>query len=102
MPGGGRVRAGVRAEGDRVVLTVADEGKGIAPDALKRIFDPYWRVTLAGNRAGMGLSAVYGIVSALGGSLRVESAEGKGTTVAISLPRHARAAREPRAGGEPA
>ncbi|HEY8040596.1 MAG TPA: HAMP domain-containing sensor histidine kinase [Polyangiaceae bacterium] len=87
MPAGGRLRASVRAEGDRVVLTVADEGKGIAPDALKRIFDPYWRVTIAGNRSGMGLSAVYGIVTALGGSVRVQSGEGKGTTVSILLPR---------------
>jgi signal transduction histidine kinase len=87
MPAGGHVRASVRAEGDRVVLTVADEGKGIAPEAIQRIFDPYWRVTLAGNRSGMGLSAVYGIVTALGGSLRIQSGEGKGTTVSILLPR---------------
>lgn len=87
MPAGGRLRAGVRAEGDKVVLTVADEGKGMAPDALKHIFDPYWRHTVAANRSGMGLSAVYGIVTALGGSLRVESGEGKGTTVSILLPR---------------
>jgi signal transduction histidine kinase len=87
MPGGGRIRARVHGEGDRVALTVADEGKGIAPEALKRVFDPYWRVTAAGNRSGMGLSAVYGIVTALGGSLRVDSAEGKGTSVTILLPR---------------
>ena len=89
MPAGGRLRAGVRAEGDRVVLTVADEGKGMTPEALKHIFDPYWRHTVAANRSGMGLSAVYGIVTSLGGSLRVESTEGKGTTVSILLPRRA-------------
>jgi signal transduction histidine kinase len=87
MPGGGRLRASVRGEGDKVVLTVADEGKGIAPDALKRIFDPYWRHTMAGNKSGMGLSAVYGVVTALGGSLRVQSGEGKGTTVSILMPK---------------
>jgi signal transduction histidine kinase len=87
MPAGGRLRAGVRAEGDKVVLTVADEGKGMTPEALKHIFDPYWRHTVAANRSGMGLSAVYGIVTSLGGSLRVESAEGNGTTVSILLPR---------------
>jgi signal transduction histidine kinase len=87
MPAGGRLRASVRAEGDRVALTVADEGKGISPEALQHVFDPYWRVTRAGNRSGMGLSAVYGIVTALGGSLRVQSGEGKGTTVSILLPR---------------
>jgi signal transduction histidine kinase len=87
MPAGGRLRATVTNEGDKVALTVSDEGKGIAPDALKRIFDPYWRHTIAGNRSGMGLSAVYGIVTALGGSLRVQSGEGKGTTVSVLLPR---------------
>ncbi|HEY3818463.1 MAG TPA: HAMP domain-containing sensor histidine kinase [Polyangiaceae bacterium] len=87
MPAGGRLRAGVRSEGDKVVLTVADDGKGMTPDALKHIFDPYWRHTVAANRSGMGLSAVYGIVTALGGSVRVQSGEGKGTTVSILLPR---------------
>jgi signal transduction histidine kinase len=87
MPAGGRLRAAVRSEGDKVVLTVADEGKGMSPEALKHIFDPYWRHTVAANRAGMGLSAVYGIVTALGGSLRVQSGEGKGTTVSILLSR---------------
>jgi signal transduction histidine kinase len=87
MPEGGRLRASVRGEGDKVVLTVADEGKGMSPEALKHVFDPYWRHTIAANRAGMGLSAVYGIVTALGGSLRVQSGEGKGTTVSILLPR---------------
>jgi len=87
MPAGGRLRASVRSEGDKVVLTVADDGKGMSPDALKHIFDPYWRHTVAANRSGMGLSAVYGIVTALGGSVRVQSGEGKGTTVSILLPR---------------
>jgi signal transduction histidine kinase len=87
MPAGGRLRAAVHSEGDRVVLTVADDGKGMTPEALKHIFDPYWRHTVAANRSGMGLSAVYGIVTALGGSVRVQSGEGKGTTVSILLPR---------------
>ncbi len=87
MPAGGRLRAGVHAEGDKVVLTVADDGRGMTPEALKHIFDPYWRHTVAANRSGMGLSAVYGIVTALGGSVRVQSGEGKGTTVSILLPR---------------
>lgn len=77
----------MRAEGDRVALTVADEGKGMTEEALKHVFDPYWRHTQAANRSGMGLSAVYGIVTSLGGSVRVQSGEGKGTTVSILLPR---------------
>jgi signal transduction histidine kinase len=98
MPGGGRLRASVSAEGDKVVIAVADEGKGIASDVLQHVFDPYWRHTRAGNRSGMGLSAVYGIVTALGGSLRVQSAEGQGTRVAILLPRRAGPPSSPRVG----
>lgn len=100
MPGGGRLRASVAAEGDQVVLAVADEGKGIPGDVLQHVFDPYWRHTRAGaagnKQSGMGLSAVYGIVTALGGSLRVQSAEGQGTRVAILLPRRAAAPSNPR------
>jgi signal transduction histidine kinase len=89
MPGGGRLHASVRAEGDKVALSVGDEGKGMSPEALRHVFDPYWRHTVAANRSGMGLSAVYGIVTALGGSVRVQSEEGKGTVVTILLPRRA-------------
>ena len=87
MPAGGRLRAGVRGDGDKVVLSVADEGKGMSADALRHVFDPYWRHTVAANRSGMGLSAVYGIVTSLGGSVRVESEEHAGTRVSIVLPR---------------
>ena len=87
MPSGGTIRASVRSRGDRVELAVADEGGGIPAEHLKRVFDPYWRADEKGNRSGLGLSAVYGLVSALGGSVKVESAEGEGTKIAIVVPR---------------
>jgi signal transduction histidine kinase len=89
MPGGGTLRARVRREGDRVVLSVADQGHGIPPEQLARVFDPYYS-RAAGKRpvqkSGMGLSAVYGLVSALGGSVKIRSAAGTGTEVDIIMP----------------
>ncbi len=100
MPKGGTIRASVRRDGDRVVLSVADEGKGIPPARLSKVFDPFYArdaadATFSGGgrilapmpgRTGLGLSAVYGLVSALGGKVEIRSEVGKGTEVAISLP----------------
>jgi signal transduction histidine kinase len=99
MPKGGTVRASVRRAGDRVVLAVADEGQGIPPQRLAKVFDPFYAresndTTFTGGRvlaglpgrSGLGLSAVYGIVAAMGGKVEIESEVGKGTEVSIVLP----------------
>jgi signal transduction histidine kinase len=86
MPGGGTIQAKVRNEGDRVVLTVADEGRGIPQDQLARVFDPFYS-RAQGQKSGLGLSAVYGLVSALGGRVEIRSAVDQGTEVAIVMPR---------------
>jgi signal transduction histidine kinase len=86
MPGGGTIQAKVRNEGDRVVLAVADEGRGIPQDQLARVFDPFYS-RAQGQKSGLGLSAVYGLVSALGGSVEIRSAVNQGTEVAIVMPR---------------
>jgi signal transduction histidine kinase len=91
MPGGGTIRAKVRSEGDRIVLAVQDEGRGIPADQLAKVFDPYWSRGAGARgdagKAGLGLSAVYGLVNALGGSVEVQSRVGEGTEVAIRMPR---------------
>lgn len=89
MPGGGTIHATVRNEGDRVVLSVADEGGGIPPDQIAHVFDPFYSRGGKGaaSKSGLGLSAVYGLVSALGGRVDIQSAVGKGTEVAIVMPR---------------
>lgn len=94
MPGGGTIQASVRREADRVVLSVSDQGKGIPPEEIARVFDPFY--TRAKNKSGLGLSAVYGLVSALGGRVELRSAVGLGTEVAIILPvRQPRSVRPP-------
>jgi signal transduction histidine kinase len=98
MPKGGTVRASARREGDRVVLAVADEGNGIPPARLAKVFDPFYARdtvdTFTGGRilpplpgkSGLGLSAVYGLVASMGGKVEIRSEVGKGTEVAIVLP----------------
>jgi signal transduction histidine kinase len=98
MPKGGVIRASVRREGDHVVVAVEDQGHGIPPQRLVRVFDPFYAResmdTLTGGRilpplpgkSGLGLSAVYGIVNAMGGKVEIQSDVGKGTSVFIRLP----------------
>jgi PAS domain S-box-containing protein len=78
---------GVRADGDhRVVLEVADNGVGIAPEVVSRIFDPFFTTKAPAGGTGLGLSICHGIVSSLGGQITVHSVPGEGTTFRVVLP----------------
>jgi signal transduction histidine kinase len=96
MPGGGTIQATVRNEGNAVVLAVGDEGHGIPADQLARVFDPFYS-RAQGQKSGMGLSAVYGLVTALGGTVEIRSAVNRGTEVAIIMPKSQRSVPPPRA-----
>lgn len=86
--GGGRVKLRAAREGEQIVITVADNGTGIHPDVLTKIFDPYF--TTKGKRGtGLGLSVSHSIVRRHGGELRVTSSTtgpGRGTTFRLELP----------------
>jgi len=69
-----------------VCVEVTDTGGGIAPDHLLRIFDPFFTTKPLGVGTGLGLSICHGIVTALGGSIEVESAPGTGSTFRVLLP----------------
>ena len=84
MPGGGALRIGAAAVGDRVVLTVQDNGRGIPPGDFARIFEPGY--TTKPDGSGLGLSVCRAIVWALGGDMKLESLEGRGTIVRVFLP----------------
>jgi PAS domain S-box-containing protein len=73
--------------GDFVAISVTDSGVGIAPDVLAKIFDPFFTTKPVGKGTGLGLSQVHGFAHQAGGSVKVESELGKGTTVTILLPR---------------
>jgi PAS domain S-box-containing protein len=70
--------------GRYVRLTVKDEGHGIPPDHLHRVFDPYFTTKAGGH--GLGLASVYSVVQRHGGHVTVASALGKGTSFAVYLP----------------
>ena len=73
-----------------VEMVVADEGVGIAREDLDRIFDPFYTTKRGGS--GLGLPTVHRIVGNHGGSVRLESSLGKGTTIRVRLPRAEEAA----------
>lgn len=87
-PEGGRVRVGAhRAGPGEVALTVSDTGRGIAPDALERLFDRFWQADRHDRSgAGLGLAIVRGIAEAHGGRVEVASELGQGSTFTVVLP----------------
>jgi CheY-like chemotaxis protein len=72
--------------GDYVNLTVSDTGHGIPRNVLSKIFDPFYTTKKEGEGTGLGLSVVHGIVSNMGGTIKVRSDPDKGTTFEIFLP----------------
>lgn len=83
---GGTLRLITRSVGSEVQIIVADTGHGLSPEQLRHIFDPFYFTSERGDRAGMGLSIAYGVIERHGGTIEVESQEGKGTTFTIRLP----------------
>src|SRR5262249_28153855 len=82
--GGGMLVVSVEAEPEMVIVQVRDNGPGIAPSALPRVFDPFFSTKNTGT--GLGLSVSYAIVRAHGGDLTVQSELDVGTTFTLKLP----------------
>jgi PAS domain S-box-containing protein len=80
-----RNSAATEDTGDHVAISVEDTGSGIAPDVLGKVFDPFFTTKPVGKGTGLGLSQVHGFAHQAGGTVKVESELGKGTTVTILL-----------------
>lgn len=101
MPGGGRLtietanrdmdaraasRLGLKP-GQYISISVSDTGTGMSADTISRAFDPFFTTKPTGQGTGLGLSMVWGFAGQSGGSVRIDSEVGNGTTVSIYLPR---------------
>ena len=100
MPGGGKLTIQTAAEqvdetaaaqkgpspGPYVTLAVSDTGCGIPPDLLDRVFEPFFTTRPQGEGTGLGLATVYGIMTQAGGTVRIYSEPGVGTTIRAYLP----------------
>ena len=100
MPSGGRleISTGNIAEvpvelesdlkpGEYVCIRVRDTGVGMSPEIAERVFEPFFTTKQPGKGTGLGLSQLYGFARQSGGTVRLETSEGEGTTVTVYLPR---------------
>jgi CheY-like chemotaxis protein len=74
------------AEGGHVFAEVKDTGKGIAPEDIERVFEPFFSTKAVGVGTGLGLSICRNIITEFGGKIHVESELGKGTRFVVRLP----------------
>ena len=84
-PEGGRVRLECAQAGDAVVLTVRDDGRGIAAEIQELLFEPFFTTRAEGT--GLGLAIVRSVAQSMGGTVRVKSAPGAGSEFILRLPR---------------
>jgi PAS domain S-box-containing protein len=97
MPGGGMFEISARnatcvrevdeLAGEYVVLTIADNGEGMAPDIQARVFEPFFTTKEVDKGTGLGLSQVYGFAQQSGGRVTLRSTLGQGTEITLYLPR---------------
>ncbi len=108
MPHGGELRLRVRSAqvgeaagllpGDYVLLTVGDDGQGMDAETVAHVFEPFFTTKPMGKGTGLGLSQVHGFCVQAGGTARMDSTPGLGTTVTLVLPAAAHADAEAAAG----
>ena len=89
MPDSGKltIRTSSDEQNENFLCEVSDTGIGISQDAITHIFDPFYTSKASGEGTGLGLSICHGIIEEMGGSISVDSMEGKGTTFHIVIPK---------------
>lgn len=86
VPPSGKILIETRPSGNKVLISISDNGPGIPKDILPRIFDPFFTTKPVGKGTGLGLSTAYSIIEMHQGKLSVESEPGAGATFTIILP----------------
>jgi signal transduction histidine kinase/CheY-like chemotaxis protein len=96
MPAGGTIEihtenlpglADGELQGDYVALCISDSGTGMTPEVQARVFEPFFTTKDVGKGSGLGLAQAYGFATQSGGTVRIVSELGRGTTVRLLLPR---------------
>ena len=95
MSKGGVLEVRTWTDGPRVKVEVTDNGSGIAPEHIHRIYDPFFTTKAARKGTGLGLSVTYGIIQEHGGSIEVSNRPTGGAVFRLELPLAAAAARKP-------
>jgi PAS domain S-box-containing protein len=85
-PGTISIRSWLDASRRTAAVSFADSGCGIAPENLERVFEPFFTTKQEGHGTGLGLAIVYGIIERHGGTIKVDSRPGDGTTFTVCLP----------------
>ncbi len=88
MNGDGLIRVDARMDGEEIVVSVSDTGLGIPPEALSRLFEPFFSTKPPGQGTGLGLATTYGIVRGWGGSITARNQRGGGAEFVLRIPLH--------------
>jgi signal transduction histidine kinase len=91
MPGGGTLTIALHGATDAAgrataEIIITDTGTGMTPDVAARALEPFFTTKRAGEGTGLGLSMAFGVARQAGGDLRIDTAEGRGTSVTLALP----------------
>jgi len=84
---GGRIAVSAAVADEHVDITVRDDGCGIAPENMDKIFNPFFTTKPPGQGTGLGLSLCHNLVQGMGGTILVDSAPGRGAAFTVRLPR---------------
>ncbi len=93
----GTLRIRTEVVDDAVRITIADDGAGMTPDVLAKVWNPFFTTKPVGKGTGLGLSITHGIVERHAGKITVESSKGSGTTFTVEIPIRARPSLRPKA-----
>jgi PAS domain S-box-containing protein len=86
MDGRGRITVRAWQRGERLLLSVADDGPGMDDATAARVFEPFFTTKAMGSGTGLGLSAVWGLVAGWGGRISLDTAPGRGARFTIDIP----------------